>query len=353
MDVEIMKNKQFKFDITSTPKRRAAFYILLILLPLLTGIVCLCIGRYTSTPGETLSALWRIFTQGVVKGDNLAKIIRDMRLPRIVLALLVGGGLSVSGLAFQSLFSNPMATPDTLGVAGGASFGAVVALLMGADIMTTQVTALLMGFAAVGLTLMIGQGKGSDRSLTAIILGGMIISSLFSALISLVKLVADTDSKLPAITYWLMGSLDDATWHTVVFALPFILFGVVVLYAMRWRLNILPLSEDEIRASGSNVKLLRMLTAIASTMITAACVSACGQVGWVGLLIPHICRMALGSDNLVLVPASVSMGAVFMVLVDTAARSISPSEIPVSVLTAIIGAPVFIALLRKTGGWSL
>lgn len=348
-----MKRQSFKLDVNSTPGRRAAFYLVGLLLPVLAAVVCLCIGRYTSTWGETLSALWRILTEGVAQGDNLAKIIRDMRLPRIVLALLVGGGLSVAGLAFQSLFANPMATPDTLGVAGGASFGAVLALLLGAGTLTTQVVALLMGFAAVGLTMMIGRGKGAEHSLTSMILGGMIISSLFSALISLVKLVADTDSKLPAITYWLMGSLSSATWRTVAFILPFILAGVVLLYAIRWRLNILPLSEDEIRASGSNVRTLRSVTALAGTMIVAACVSTCGQVGWVGLLIPHICRMALGSDNLVLVPASVSLGAVFMVLVDTAARSISPSEIPVSVLTAIIGAPVFIALLRRTGGWSL
>lgn len=348
-----MERTRFKLDVSSTPARRAVFYLILAVLPVVTGVVCLCIGRYTSTAADTLAALGRILTTGVEKGDNLAKIIRDMRLPRIVLALLVGGGLSVAGLAFQSLFANPMATPDTLGVAGGASFGAVLALLVGAGSMATQTTALLTGFGAVGLTMMIGQRRGSERSLTAMILGGMIVSSLFSALISLVKLVADTDSKLPAITYWLMGSLSDATWYTVGFALPFILAGVVLLWAMRWRLNILPLSEDEIRASGSNVRLLRTLTALAGTIITAACVSTCGQVGWVGLLIPHICRMALGSDNLTLVPASVSLGAVFMVLVDTAARSLSPSEIPVSVLTAIIGAPVFIALLRRTGGWSL
>lgn len=348
-----MKKQHFRLDVTSSRKRRIIFYTALILLPIIVGVICLCVGRYTSTAPETLSALWRIMTEGVADGDNLAKIIRDMRMPRIVLAIIVGAGLSVAGLAFQSLFANPMATPDTLGVAGGASFGAVLALLLGARTTLTQITALLMGFVAVGLTLTIGRGKNSSRSLTAMILGGMIISSLFSALISLVKLVADTDSKLPAITYWLMGSLDSATWHTVVFALPFILIGVGLLYAIRWRLNILPLSDDEIRASGSNVNLLRILTALAGTMIVAACVSTCGQVGWVGLLIPHICRMAFGSDNMVLVPASVSIGAVFMILVDTAARSISPTEIPVSVLTAIIGAPVFIALLRKTGGWSL
>lgn len=348
-----MERKKYELDVASTRMRCILFYLTLIFLPLLAGVICLCIGRFATTPAETLAALGRILTRGVEQGDNLAKIIRDMRLPRIAMAILVGGGLSAAGLAFQSLFANPMASPDTLGVAAGASFGAVLALLFGAGTLVTQIFALLMGFVAVGLTLSIGKGKGSERSLTSMILGGMVISSLFSALISLVKLVADVDSKLPAITYWLMGSLNNATWYTVMFALPFVLGGAGLLYAIRWRLNILPMSEDEIRASGSNVNVLRLLTALASTMITAACVSTCGQVGWVGLLIPHICRMALGNDNMVLVPASVSMGAVFMILVDTAARSISPSEIPVSVLTAIIGAPVFIGLLRKTGGWKL
>ena len=348
-----MGQKKFRLDVSSTRIRRILFYLTLIVLPVLAGVICLCIGRFSTTPAETLSALGRILTQGVEQGDNLAKIIRDMRLPRIAMAILVGGGLSVAGLAFQSLFANPMASPDTLGVAAGASFGAVLALLFGAGTLATQFAALLMGFVAVGLTLSIGKGKGSERSLTSMILGGMVISSLFSALISLVKLVADTDSKLPAITYWLMGSLNSATWYTVLFALPFVLGGIALLFSIRWRLNILPMSEDEIQATGSNVNVLRLLTALASTMITAACVSTCGQVGWVGLLIPHISRMALGSDNMVLVPASVSIGAVFMILVDTAARSISPSEIPLSVLTAIIGAPVFIGLLRKTGGWKL
>ena len=348
-----MGQKKFRLDVSSTRLRRILFYLTLIVLPVLAGVICLCIGRFSTTPAETLSALGRILTQGVEQGDNLAKIIRDMRLPRIAMAILVGGGLSVAGLAFQSLFANPMASPDTLGVAAGASFGAVLALLFGAGTLATQFAALLMGFVAVGLTLSIGKGKGSERSLTSMILGGMVISSLFSALISLVKLVADTDSKLPAITYWLMGSLNSATWYTVLFALPFVLGGIALLFSIRWRLNILPMSEDEIQAPGSNVNVLRLLPALASTKITAACVSTCGQVGWVGLLIPHICRMALGSDNMVLVPASVSIGAAFMILVDTAARSISPSEIPVSVLTAIIGAPVFIGLLRKTGGWKL
>ena len=338
--------------ITASGQHKAVFYAVLIAVPAIVAVLCICVGRYSSTFGETLTALWRMVT-GQGESDKLVKVIFEMRLPRVVLAMLVGGGLSAAGLAFQSLFANPLATPDTLGVASGASFGAVAALLFGLSLPFVQISALIAGFIAVALTLAVGKGSRGSRSLTSMILGGMVISSLFSALISLAKLVADTDSKLPAITYWLMGSLSSATWNSLTFGVPFILAGIIILFAIRWRLNILPLSEDEVKASGSNVGTLRFITALAGTMITAACVSLCGQVGWVGLLVPHICRMALGSDNLVLVPASISVGAVFMMLMDTAARSMTASEIPISVLTAIVGAPFFIALLRKTGGWSL
>ena len=180
----------------------------------------------------------------------------------------------------------------------------------------------------------------------------MVISSLFSAFVSLVKFVADSDSQLPAITYWLMGSLSSATWATLRFGAPFLAVGIIALLVLRWRLNILPLSEDEARATGVNLPLLRGITALAATMITAASVAMCGQVAWVGLLIPHIARMMFGSDNTRLVPASLSLGAVFMALVDTLARSATASEIPISILTAVIGAPFFIQLLRQSRGWN-
>ena len=170
---------------------------------------------------------------------------------------------------------------------------------------------------------------------------------------SLVKFTADTESELPAITYWLMGSLDSANFKSLSLGAPPILIGIVVLMLLRWRLNLLPLSDDEARASGVNIRALRGVVILCATMMTASCVSMCGQVGWVGLLVPHICRMKFGNNHLSLLPASVSLGAVFMILVDTLARSVSSVEIPVSILTAIIGAPFFILLMRKSGGWSL
>ena len=167
------------------------------------------------------------------------------------------------------------------------------------------------------------------------------------------KLAADTESQLPAITYWLMGSFNSAGYSSLALGAPPILLGMLVLYLLRWRLNILPLSEDEARASGTDVRLLRGITVLCATAITASCVSMCGQVGWVGLLVPHMCRMKFGNNHLALVPASACVGAAFMVAVDTLARSISSAQIPVSALTAVIGAPFFIALVRKTGGWRL
>jgi len=332
--------------------RRFLFGLALLLLPLAVGVLSIGFGRLSIPVGEIVDIFASALSGAPQQNAQLSAVVLTMRLPRVLLALLVGGGLSAAGAAFQSLFANPLATPDTLGVAAGASFGAALGLLLGFDLIGVQIAALLMGFAAVLLTYSVSWGS-ERRSLTTVVLAGMVVSSLFSALISLVKFVADSDSQLPAITYWLMGSLDSANFHALLLGAPPILLGLIALFGLRWRLNILPLSDDEARSTGTNLPLLRGLVAFAATLITASAVSMCGQVGWVGLLIPHICRMAFGGNNKVLIPASISLGAVFMVLIDTAARSLSASEIPISILTALIGAPFFIGLLRKTGGWRL
>ena len=325
--------------------------IILILLPVLTVLLALCVGRLGISPGQVLESALAKFGLGTAASDQIERVLWNMRFPRILLALLVGAGLSVSGCAFQSLFSNPLATPDTLGVASGASFGAALALLLGLNLVGVQTIALVFGAIAVLLTTLTGTGRG--RGMNSVVLAGIMISSLFTALVSLVKFVADTESQLPAITYWLMGSLDAAGYRSLAFGAPLILIGIALLWLLRWRLNLLPLSEDEAKASGTNVRLLRALTVACATAITASCISMCGQVGWVGLLIPHICRMLFGNNHLALVPASVSLGAVFMVIVDTAARTITAAEIPVSILTAMIGAPFFIYLMRRSGDWQL
>ena len=316
------------------------------ILPVFTGLLALGIGRVSIAPSEVFAAI----TGGEVEALTEMTLWR-LRLPRIILAALAGAGLSAAGCAFQSLFANPLATPDTLGVASGASFGAALGLLLGLNMIGVQCTALVMGGVAVALTWLAGSGR--NRGLSTIVLSGIMMGSLFTALVSLVKFVADEESQLPAITYWLMGGLQSAGYETLALGAPPILIGIGILWLLRWRMNLLPLSEDEARASGVNITRLRAVTVVCATAITASCVSMCGQVGWVGLLVPHMCRMKFGSNHLSLLPAAVSTGAAFLIAVDTVARSVSAQEIPISILTAIIGAPFFILLMRRKGGWEL
>lgn len=324
------------------------FYIILGILPFLAALICLGIGRYSMSVSETVTTLFSRFTNAKV--DNTAyTVIFNVRLPRIILAAVVGAGLSCAGAAFQGLFSNPLATPDTLGVASGASFGAVLTMLIGGNMIGLQGMALIFGLISCLITFLIGRSSRRG-SIVMIVLAGLVESSVFEALVSLMKYVADPQDELPVITYWLMGSMSRANYKNLVMGIPFIVIGIINIFALRWRLNILSFNEDEARSLGVNVKILRAAFILASSMITASCVSMCGQVGWVGLLVPHISRMMRGNNNCKVIPVSISLGAFFMIVMDTFARSATASEIPISILTAIIGAPVFIVLLKKTGG---
>lgn len=325
--------------------------IFIIILPIVCFVISLCLGRMMISPADIVGAFLNKIGIGRNVSVQVNNIVWSIRVPRLLLAAVVGMGLSVAGCVFQSLFSNPLATPDTLGVASGASFGAALALLFGMNLIGVQGMALVFGMAAVLLTGVVGAGL--DNRKTTPILAGIMISSLFSSLVSLVKFTADTESQLPAITYWLMGSMESAGYNSLLLGAPPIIVCTVVLMFLRWRMNLLYLSEDEATSMGVNVKVLRAVAALCGAMITASCVSMCGQVGWVGLLIPHICRMKFGSNNVAIIPASIGIGASFMMITDTIARTVSPKEIPISILTAIIGAPFFIFLLRKNRGWNL
>lgn len=328
-----------------------ALGMILTFLPIATALICLGIGRYSMTTKETIEVLFAPFT-GKEVGNFAYSTIFNIRLPRIILAAAVGSGLSCAGTAFQGLFSNPLATPDTLGVGSGAAFGAVLAMLLGANLIAIQLFALVFGLLACFITYTISRRNGKT-SIIMIVLSGMVISAVFEALVSLMKYVADPEEDLPVITYWLMGSMSRANYDNLKLGLPFIFAGIIVIFLLRWRLNILSLNEDEASSLGMNIKFMRILFIVASSMITASSVSMCGSVGWVGLLIPHISRMIGGNNNNAVVPISISLGAVFMILMDTLARSATAAEIPISILTAIVGAPVFVMLLRKTGGaWS-
>jgi iron complex transport system permease protein len=324
--------------------------VLLILLPILGAIICLGIGRIYISPWEIIKSLYSIVALGPESVDSqLFSVLINVRLARILLAVMCGAGLAVSGAAFQSIFSNALATPDTLGVAAGASFGAALALFFGAGLFVTQLVGLTTGLIAVSLTYMISKRRGT-LSIIMLVLTGLVISALFEAGISVIKFMADPNAKLPAITFWLMGSLANTSYRSLLLACPFIIGGIIILFMLRWKLNILSLSEDEARAMGVNLNVMRVIVALGATMITAACVSLCGQVGWIGLLIPHVCRMLFGNNNKDVVPASISLGTIFLLAIDTVARAATAAEVPISILTAVIGAPLFIALLRNTGG---
>ncbi len=319
--------------------------IAMILLPIVTGILCMCFGRMKLPVSDVIGSICSIFTGEI---DNLQtySVVVNLRLPRILMAIIVGAGLTCAGDTFQSLFSNPLATPDILGVTSVTCVGAILAIILSCGILETQLIALAFGLVSVLFTLKIA-GKNKSGSMVYLVLAGVIASSLFNAIGSLLKYTADPQDKLPEITYWLMGSFTSATYKKLIVGSPLILIGIAIIFLLRWRLNILSLSEDEAKSSGIDIKKTRMLFILASTVITASCVSMCGQVGWIGLLIPHCARMLVGSNNRYVIPISISLGACFMILIDTLSRTISVIELPLSILTAIIGAPVFISLLSK------
>ena len=314
----------------------------------ITMLGAMGIGRYSISLGDIINTLLPKSLAGEVD-PNVRTVIYNIRLPRVLLAALAGSGLAVSGAAFQSLFSNPLATPDTLGVATGASFGAALGIILGFGSIGIQMCAFIVGIGCIGLVYFISKIKG-ERSMIMIILAGMVISSLFQAMVSLIKYVADPQDTLPQITFWLMGSLSGVGFDELVIASPLIILGVMIIFLLRWKMNMLSLHEDESKSLGVNVKVVRLFTIMSAALITASVVSICGNIGWVGLLIPHISRMIFGNNNKSVIPACIGFGAIFMVVIDTIARSAIASEIPISILTAFVGAPFFIILLRKTGG---
>lgn len=323
----------------------------LALVPL--SILCLGIGRLFIPPdtilGILVSRLFPSWAADWVWADFEEAVVLNVRLPRIAMALMIGAGLSLAGAAFQGLFANPLATPDTLGVGAGASFGAALGILVSNNFMVVQVFSLLMGLAAMGITYIISKVR-ERRSILMIVLSGTVTGAFFQALISLVKYVADPETKLPAITYWLMGSIADVSFANILTGAPFMAAGMVIIILLRWRLNVLSLSDDEATSLGVNVARARGLVILASTMVTASAVSLCGQIGWVGLVVPHAARMLMGSDHRSMIPLTAVLGAGYLLIVDTFARSATAAEIPLSILTAVVGAPFFAVLLRRSGG---
>ncbi len=321
----------------------AAFFALL---PVCVFLISISIGRYPVSIDSLFSALWAQITGAKLDTAQLALI--RVRLPRTLLAMVVGASLSLSGAVYQGLFKNPVVSPDLLGASSGASFGAALSILMGAGALAIQLFSFLSGLAAVALVALMNRiiSKRSN-SVVNLILCGMLVSSLFNAFISFIKFVADTDTKLPAITFWLMGSLSATTLKDLsVFWL--FLPACVILLLVRFKVNILSLGDDEARMLGVNVHFYRWLIIGCATLLTSLSVSVSGNIGWVGLVVPHFGRMIVGSNYGKLLPASMLVGASFMLLVDTASRMLLTVEVPLSILTAVIGAPFFFFLLVRS-----
>ena len=280
--------------------------------------------------------------------DAESAVVLNVRLPRILAASLIGAALSVAGVSYQGMFRNPMVSPDLLGASTGAGFGAALALFLSLSYFGVTLSAFCFGLAAVLLAYLISRKSRMDSTLS-MVLAGMMISSLFTSGTSLIKLVADTENQLPAITYWLMGSLTSILGRDVRFAALPILLGLVPLLLLRWRINLLTLSEAEARSMGVDTRRLRLVVIFCATLMTAASVAISGMIGWVGLVIPHFCRILFGYDYRKLLPSCALLGAAFLILVDTIARTITTAEIPLGILTSFVGAPVFLYLILSGG----
>ena len=280
--------------------------------------------------------------------DAMQAAVWNVRLPRVIMSVLVGACLSAAGAAYQGVFQNPMAAPDVLGASAGAGFGAALAIYVGLSSMYITLAAFGMSLLTVALVFWVSRHAKGERVL-GLVLAGIMVSSLFQAGTSFIKLAADPTNKLPEITYWLMGSLSGAKWSELGFVIWPMLLGLVPLFLLRWRLNVLAMGDDEARAMGVDAGRLRIWLIIAATLVTAASVSVSGMIGWIGLVIPHMVRRICGSDYRWLMPCSMLGGGTFLLIVDNVSRNVTTSGIPIGILTAFIGAPFFLWLITGRG----
>ena len=307
------------------------------------------LGRYDVPLAQLLKILLSgIFPIEQTWTDNMAIAVLNVRLPRILLACLVGCALSAAGTGYQTVFQNPMAAPDILGASSGACFGAALAILTGQSSVTVTVYAFCASLLSVALVYLVGSRTRGSRVVN-LLLAGIMVGSLFTAGTSYIKLVADPTNQLPQITYWLMGSLSGTRMKTVGFAAVCMAVGLLPLLLLRWRMNLLTLSADEARAMGVHTDRLRLAVILSATVLTASAVSVSGMIGWVGLVIPHLSRRIVGNDCRWLLPMSMLFGAAFLLLVDNMARCLTAMEIPIGILTAFVGAPFFLYLMIKGG----
>ena len=310
-------------------------------------VVAVGIGRYAIPPGTVVQILLsRVFPIPVSWEGQAESAIFILRMPRIIAALLVGSALSLSGAAYQGVFKNPLVAPDMLGVSSGACVGASIAILLDSSGLAVQLAALCGGLLAVGMATAIPKIIRNNSMMT-LVLAGVIVSGLMGALQGILKYLADPETQLASITHWQLGSLADVVWRDIYTMAPPIITAIVVLLLMRWRINILSLGESEAKTLGMDIRRSRGVLILCSTVLTACAVCTSGTIGWIGLVIPHLGRMMVGPDNRKLIPLSAVLGAAFLLLIDTLARVLTSAELPLSILTGLIGAPFYFYLLLK------
>jgi iron complex transport system permease protein len=312
----------------------------------LLAALAFAVGRYPVTLAEVLGAM-----VGRAADPTVDIVVMQVRGPRVLAALLVGAALAAAGSAYQGMFRNPLVSPDILGVSTGAALGAVLGIFLSLDILLVQILSFAGGLAAVGLVYGVGSRLRGHDPLLALVLTGVVIGTLLGSAIALIKYLADPYNQLPAITFWLLGSLAAIAPKDLAIAAPLALLGLAPMLLLRWRMNLLALPDDEARALGVDTRRLRTLVVACATLMTASVVAISGIIGWVGLLIPHAARLLVGPDFGRLLPLAMLMGAGFMLAVDTLCRTIAGIEVPPGVLTALIGTPFFLwlfALARRT-----
>ena len=346
-----LSTKMANSETTVKIKKSKIFVIMsiLILILILSLIISICTGRYGIPVGQLLTIITgKAFGLKQTWPDTVETVLFNVRLPRIIVALIVGSALATAGSSYQGLFKNPMVSPDILGASAGAGFGAAVGILLSFSSVAIQISAFAFGIFAVGLSYFLSSIIGrKNNAILILVLTGMVVQSMFSAFISITKYVADPESKLPAITFWLMGGLNTATWTDVVVLLIPLIVATGPLFLVRYKINVLSFGEEEAQAMGVDTKRIRLIIIVCATLLTTASVSVSGMIGWVGLIIPHVARMIVGPNYKVLLPTSFLIGGIYLLLIDDLARSLFVTEIPLGILTALIGAPFFLFLLLK------
>lgn len=320
----------------------------LMVIALLLMLGSLCLGQYHLPFTDVLTRL----THPEAQQDIAARIVWTVRLPRVLLAFLCGGALGLSGATLQGVFRNPLVDPHIIGVTSGAAFGGTLAILLGLSPLLMMTSGFAFGLTALGLVYLIATLQKRESTL-GLILSGIILSGFFAALVSLMQYMADTEEVLPNIVFWLLGSFATASWQKVTLVAVPVILASAVLYALRWRVNLLSLDEKDARAPGVSVRALRRSVLICCALLVAAQVAVSGSIAWAGLVIPHLARLIVGADHRRLLPAAFWLGGIFMIVVDDLARTLTAAEIPIGIITALVGAPVFAILLiysqRRSG----